>query len=70
MGRKGETPLERPITLVKQIDSELITYWIAGEIDRTQNLNGLSLLSENVRRVLSENVRSMCVGRAPLTPRL
>jgi len=42
----------------------------SGEVPTQDQSMKMSLLSENVRRVLSENVRSMCVGRAPLTPRL
>ena len=54
----GEPPLERPITLVKQIDSDVITYWIAAEIDRAHKGNK-TLKQATIKRGLNTILASL-----------
>ncbi len=54
----GEPPLERPITLVKQIDRDVITYWIAAEIDRARKENK-TLKQSTIKRGLNTILASL-----------
>ncbi len=54
----GEPPLERPITLVKQIDRDVITYWIGAEIDRARKENK-TLKQSTIKRGLNTILASL-----------